>query len=159
MAQYKLPLKRAWGCYWGTPNLYSSLLAKLIKIIGLEPWSSDFGMRLKFKRSWVWIPTPYVRWIISHIFMLYKIILMFENTENNRKRGCRWPIYKLMKMLSSPGRPRSLPESFHRQLLLRRRRLQRRRRRRRCSRSTRHSSRRSTARDQYCKTFFAISGS
>ena len=37
---------------------------------GREPWSSGYGRRLMFQRSWVWIPAPYTGWIFFHIYLL-----------------------------------------------------------------------------------------
>ena len=35
-----------------------------------EPWSSGYGWRLMFERSWVWIPAPYHGWTFGHFFTL-----------------------------------------------------------------------------------------
>ena len=43
---------------------------------GLAHWSSGYGRRLTFERSWVWIPAPYTGWTwqFSHWFVV-KIVL------------------------------------------------------------------------------------
>ena len=47
-----------------TENLVESFEAALATIRKLrgEPWSSGYGWRLMFKRSWVRIPAPYTGW-------------------------------------------------------------------------------------------------
>ena len=35
-----------------------------------EPWSSGYGKRLTFRRSWVRIPAPYIGWTFFHIYLL-----------------------------------------------------------------------------------------
>ena len=37
---------------------------------GREPWSSGYGRRLMFQRSWVRIPAPYTGWTFVHIYLL-----------------------------------------------------------------------------------------
>ena len=37
---------------------------------GWEPWSSGYGKRLMFRRSWVQIPAPYTGWTFFHIKLL-----------------------------------------------------------------------------------------
>ena len=34
--------------------------------VGREPWSSGYGSRLIFQRSWVRIPALYTEWTFSH---------------------------------------------------------------------------------------------
>ena len=41
--------------------------------IGREPWSSGYGRRLMFQRSWVQIPAPYTGWTFFHIHICCKI--------------------------------------------------------------------------------------
>ena len=36
--------------------------AKRVTVVGREPWSSCYGKRLTFWRSWVWILVPYTWW-------------------------------------------------------------------------------------------------
>ena len=38
--------------------------------VGREPWSSSYGKRLMFQRSWVRIPAPYTEWTFFHICLL-----------------------------------------------------------------------------------------
>ena len=40
-----------------------------LAIDGRDPWSSGYGRRLTFQRSWVWIPGPYTGWT-RHFFTL-----------------------------------------------------------------------------------------
>ena len=44
--------------------------------IGREPWSSDYGRRLTFWRSWVRIPVPYTGWTFFTLICC-KVGLMF----------------------------------------------------------------------------------
>ena len=37
---------------------------------GREPWSSGYGKRLAFWRSWVQIPAPYTGWTFFHMYLL-----------------------------------------------------------------------------------------
>ena len=37
----------------------SCINARQELMLGWEPWSSGYGKRLTFQRSWVWIPAPY----------------------------------------------------------------------------------------------------
>ena len=37
---------------------------------GWKPWSSGYGRRLMFWRTWVWIPAPYTGWAFIHILLL-----------------------------------------------------------------------------------------
>ena len=51
---------------------------------GWEPWSSGYGRRLMFRRSWVRIPAAYTGWS-WHFFTLIcckKFYCVFEKTEN-----------------------------------------------------------------------------
>ena len=41
-----------------------------------QPWSSDYGWRLMFQRSWVRIPAQYTVWTFLHVFVV-KIVMMF----------------------------------------------------------------------------------
>ena len=67
-------------------------------IFGREPWSSGYGRWLTFQRSWVRILAPDTGWTwhFSHWFVV-KIVCLFEKTENKRKRGRGWPIFKKTK--------------------------------------------------------------
>ena len=64
---------------------------------GREPWSSGYGRRLTILRSWVWIPAPYTGWT-WHFFTLICCKncnnVCLKKTENKRKRGRGWPIFK-----------------------------------------------------------------
>ena len=42
-------------------------------IIKKEPWSSGYGKRLSFQRSWIRIPAPYTGWTFFHIYLLEKL--------------------------------------------------------------------------------------
>ena len=61
---------------------------------GREPWSSGYGRRLTFLRSWVRIPVPYTGWTFFHIKLLLNCVdVCLKKTENKRKRGRGWPIF------------------------------------------------------------------
>ena len=52
---------------------------------GRHPWSSGYGRRLVFRRSWVWIAAPYTRWTFT-TFICCKNCL-FERTKINEKEA------------------------------------------------------------------------
>ena len=54
------------------------------------PWSSGYGRRLMFVRSWVWIPAPYTgySWHFSHC-----IVCLLEKTENKQKEAGFGPFF------------------------------------------------------------------
>ena len=64
-------------------------------IVGWEPWSSGYGRRLTYQRSWVRIPVPYTgwTWYFFTLICCKKLYCLFEKTENKRKRGRDWPIF------------------------------------------------------------------
>ena len=59
-------LKRARERYLNWWKHFCCIIFKL----GLEPWSSGYGWRLKFKRPWVRIPAPYTGWTFGHFLTL-----------------------------------------------------------------------------------------
>ena len=62
------------------------------KLTRREPWSSCYGRRLTFKRSWVRIPAPDTRCpFFTFICCKYCIICLFEKTENKRKEAGNGP--------------------------------------------------------------------
>ena len=75
--------------------------------MGREPWSSGYGRRLVFGRSWVWIPAPYTGWTwhFSHLFAL-KFLLFVWKDKNKWKRGRGWPIFLKNKCWESVSRER-----------------------------------------------------
>ena len=82
-----------------------------IKMLGGEPWSSGYGRRLKFQRSWVWIPAPYTGWTwhFSHWFVVKNCIICLKRTENKRKRGQGWPIFLKLNCLRYCFSSKSIP--------------------------------------------------
>ena len=70
---------------FGTMTIH--LLVCFVKGTGMLPWSSGYGRRLMFQRSWVQIPVPYTGWtVFSHLFVV-KNVLFVRRDENKRKRG------------------------------------------------------------------------
>ena len=69
--------------------------ATLTTTLGASPWSSTYGRRLEFQRSWVRILVLFTEWKyhFSHIFVVRIIMFFFEKTENKWKRGRGWPIF------------------------------------------------------------------
>ena len=59
------------------------------------PWSSGYGRRLTFRRSWVWIPAPYTGWTwhFSHWFFVKICIVCLKRPKIKEKRGHGWPIF------------------------------------------------------------------
>ena len=53
---------------------------------GREPWSSGYGRRLMFQKSWVQIRAPYAGWPFF-TFICCKILMFVRKAENKRKRG------------------------------------------------------------------------
>ena len=58
-----------------------------------EPWSSGYGRRLVFKRSWVRIPALYTGWTFFTFIYCKNCIVCLKKTENKRKRGRDWLIF------------------------------------------------------------------
>ena len=59
-----------------------------IHIRGREPWSSGYGRRLMFHRSWVWIPPLYTGWTFFHIPICCKNLqCVFEKPKINWKEA------------------------------------------------------------------------
>ena len=79
------------GHWLSVANLINTLWT-----LGREPWSSGYGRRLMFRRSWVRIPALYTgwTWVFFTLICCKKIYCLFEKTENKRKRGRSWPIFK-----------------------------------------------------------------
>ena len=51
--------------------LKTEIMNQLVhKKLGWEPWSSGYGKRLMFQRSWVRIPALYTGWTFFHIYLL-----------------------------------------------------------------------------------------
>ena len=48
-----------------------------------------------FERLWVRIPALYIGWTFFTLICCKKNYCFFEKTENKRKRGRGWPIFKL----------------------------------------------------------------
>ena len=63
--------------------------------IGWEPWSSGYGRRLTFWRSWVRIPVPYTGWTFFP-FIHCKTVFMFvwKRPKINEKEAGDWPIFR-----------------------------------------------------------------
>ena len=67
-----------------------------------EPWSSGYGRRLMFQKSWFRIQAPYTEWTFSHLFVP-KIVMFVWKDENKRKK---MPGFAQIKK-------RNLPLSLH----------------------------------------------
>ena len=77
---------------------------KTIVLVKRLPWSSGYGRRVMFRRPWVRIPAQYSIWTFFHIYLLYKIVMMFAGKDRKYmiKRGRGWPIfYKRLSPLST----------------------------------------------------------
>ena len=66
-------------------NIVSSLSNKHFPL-RQEPWSSGYGRRLMFQRSWVQIPAPYTGWTFFHIYLLQNCNVVWKDG-NKWKRG------------------------------------------------------------------------
>ena len=78
---------------------------------GPEPWSSGYGRRLTFKRSWVRILAPYTGWTFGHFFTLIccKIvpIVCLKRPKINGKEAGVAPFKNILKVF--PRMQWSLP--------------------------------------------------
>ena len=78
---------------------YIKYCLKITKVnnerVGRKPWSSGYGRRLMFWRSWIWIPVPYTGWTwhFSTLICCKNCIVCLKKTKNKRKRGRGWPIF------------------------------------------------------------------
>ena len=71
-------------------------------ILRQELWSSGYGWRLMFQRSWVWIPAPYPGWTIFHIFCCKNCNdVCLKRPKINSKRGQGWPINRQYILVKS----------------------------------------------------------
>ena len=61
-------------------------------LLNLEPWSSGYGWRLMFQRSWVRMPAPYTGWAFFTLICCKICIVCLKKAENKRKRGRSWAI-------------------------------------------------------------------
>ena len=80
-----------WQCQLPSNTFY--VLKQVL--IGREPWSSGYGRRLMFQRSWVWIPTQYTGWTIFHI-PIWCTKCVWKN-ENKWKEAGVGPFFIKMK--------------------------------------------------------------
>ena len=64
----------------------------IIFFLGREPWSSGYGWRLMFERSWVRIPAPNTGWndIFSHWFVVKFVfdVCLKRPKINEKEAGC-----------------------------------------------------------------------
>ena len=76
------------------------MLWQLLAKLG-EPWSSGYGRRLTFQRSWVWIPAPDTGWIwhFSHWFVVEIILFVWKRPKINEKEAGDSPFKKNKKKL------------------------------------------------------------
>ena len=62
-----------------------------------EPWSSGYGWRLMFERSWVWILAPYTGWRFGHFFTLIfckNCVVCLKRPKINQKEARVGPFFK-----------------------------------------------------------------
>ena len=59
-----------------------------------EPWSSDDGMRLMFRRPWVRIPAPYTGWTFFTFIYSKVCNVRLEKAENKQKEAGEGPFKK-----------------------------------------------------------------
>ena len=65
-------------------------------VIGCEPWSSGYGMRLLFWRLCVEIPAPYTGWTFFHIKYVGKIVMILRKRPKiNQKEAGYGSILKM----------------------------------------------------------------
>ena len=62
-------------------------ISKHVASNGREPWSSGYGWRLVFERSWVWIPAPYTEWTFFTLICCKNCISCLKKPKINEKDG------------------------------------------------------------------------
>ena len=70
-------------------------------------WSSGYGWRLTFQRSWVRIPVPYTGWTghFSHWFVVKNCIVCLKRQKINKKEAGIGPFKKTIRPPVSPLGP------------------------------------------------------
>ena len=83
-----------WAINW---HVFSLLIfsSNLSIFLSSQSWSSGYGRRLMFQRSWVRIPAPYTGWTL-------KIVMCAWKDKNKGKRGQGWPNQKTLMTASHP---------------------------------------------------------
>ena len=61
---------------------------------GREPWSSGYGSRLTFQRSWVRIPAPDTGWTFFTLICCKNCIVCLKRPKINKKEAGVGPIFK-----------------------------------------------------------------
>ena len=73
-------------------GLFGKNITFKVKTVGdwRKPWSSGYGKRLTFRRSWVRIPAPYTGWtFFPHIF-----VVCLKRPKINEKEAGVGPFFK-----------------------------------------------------------------
>ena len=78
--------------YWADTSLPFFLLLK--SSFRREPWSSGYGWRLRFKRSWVEIPAPYTGWTFYTLICCKNCFVCLKRPKINEKEAGVGPFLK-----------------------------------------------------------------
>ena len=78
--------------YWADTSLPFFLLLK--SSFRREPWSSGYGWRLRFKRSWVEIPAPYTGWTFYTLICCKNCFVCLKRPKINEKEAGVGPFFK-----------------------------------------------------------------
>ena len=79
---------------FGTCNVwYGDKPQTKIILQGREPWSSGYGKRLTFQRSWVRFPVLYTGWTLFTLICSKNCKVCLKRPKINKKRGRCWPIF------------------------------------------------------------------
>ena len=66
-------------------------------MFGQEPWSSGYGKRLTFQRSWVRIPAPYTGWTFFTYICCKNCNVCLKRPKNKQKEAGVGPFLKILK--------------------------------------------------------------
>ena len=62
---------------------HRSIFKRKMQFIRVGPWSSAYGRRLMFQRSWVWIPALYAGWtFFTCLFVLNFVMGVWKDKKN-----------------------------------------------------------------------------
>ena len=67
-----------------------------------EHWSSFYGRRLMFQKSWVQIQAPYTGWTFSHLFVVKNVMFVWKDKNKHKKSPGMAHIFKNKKSVWWP---------------------------------------------------------
>ena len=85
-------------------------------MVGREPWSSGYGKRLKFQRSWVRFPALYTGWTFLTFICCKNCKVCLKRPKINEKEAGVGPFKKHIRMVTlgekSRGKVQSSESTF-----------------------------------------------